>query len=347
VASSVHNRRMLPELVFVLPEDRDSISGGNLYNRLLCEALSRNGCQPAVVDHELAATRMATGRAGVFVVDSLLRERVPALAAEAGVDQPVLLLVHLLESFVSNDSRDEAKERELFLPVAGFVATSAFTRERLAKTAGHRPVFVVPPGLAIEPVGVRSPPDDFAGLVVGNLVRCKRQLEFLEQLDSRLADGDEFSIDLVGREDLEPDYAAACHELIAERPRLAGRVRIHGVVPLSDMPRWYHESTAFLSAAAVETYGMAVAEARALGVPVLAVDAGNLRAHVTDTDHGKLVGSVAELAEACTSLIRSRAHQRELVDRAAASRAPSVSTWDDAAVTLIDQLARWFRGLSS
>ena len=76
-------------------------------------------------------------------------------------------------------------------------------------------MLVVPPGRVVEP-GALAPPEPvvegppFRGLLVGNLIRCKGVLELLEGLRRHAAPADGLTLDILGRDDFEPDYARAC-----------------------------------------------------------------------------------------------------------------------------------------
>ena len=95
----------------------------------------------------------------------------------------------------------------------------------------------------------------------------------------------------------------------------------------------------FVSAADMETFGMAVHEARAFGLPVLALDAGHVRAHLTSPDHGSLFGSLDELTEACIALIRDPDECGRVAARAHAARLADDYSWDAAAERLLAGLA--------
>jgi glycosyltransferase involved in cell wall biosynthesis len=70
----------------------------------------------------------------------------------------------------------------------------------------------------------------------------------------------------------------------------------------------------------MESYGMALAEARTMGLPVLAVSGGNVSAHVSAQSGGRLCADPSELAEACVELAadaRARTALLALARRAA------------------------------
>lgn len=333
-----------PPLIFVLPDDRDSISGGNLYKRCLLEALERTPAESHALNFAQGCGRLARGWPGIYLVDSLLLEKVPTLVARAASGQPIFLVVHLLPSLAPGQGSPAAVRREqaLLEGLTGFVATSDYTRRYLMLRWHHgRPIFVVPPALVVTPSGRKRPTDRFRGAVVGNVVAGKRVLEFLECLDRVLSAEDRFEIEIVGRLDAEPAYAAACRALVARRPLLRRGVRFTGAVPPSAMGAIYRRSTAFISASEMETYGMALHEARAHGVPILAVEAGNIGAHVSSAACGTLYPSVPALARGCIELMRDPDRLLRLNRGALLGRPTDTYSWRAAAASLLEQVERW------
>src|SRR5581483_5661898 len=128
-------------------------------------------------------------------------------------------------------------------------------------------IMVVTPGLHAVKIAPRVYAPPLRALAVGNLIPRKGLRELLRALASRPA---ELVLDLVGRADLDPAYAAECAALAA-RDR---RVRLVGPVAHGGMSAIYASHHVLVSAATMETYGMALAEARAHGLPILALDRG-------------------------------------------------------------------------
>jgi glycosyltransferase involved in cell wall biosynthesis len=83
----------------------------------------------------------------------------------------------------------------------------------------------------------------------------------------------------------------------------------------------------------MEAYGMALAEARAAGVPIIALAAGNAPAHVEPAAGGALCISREEIAAELLRLARDSAllAERDRLARAAIR----TRSWDDAAAELI------------
>jgi glycosyltransferase involved in cell wall biosynthesis len=104
----------------------------------------------------------------------------------------------------------------------------------------------------------------------------------------------------------------------------------------------YRQASVLVSAARMETYGMALQEARRYGLPILAHDGGNTRNHFEDGKNGHLYGAIDALADGCVALMRDGARARALFATAQAMRTDGSYTWQAAAASLVDQLDAWF-----
>ena len=102
----------------------------------------------------------------------------------------------------------------------------------------------------------------------------------------------------------------------------------------------YDEAHLLVSASAMETFGMAIHEARAHGLPILALDAGYAREHFAHGENGVLCSSVPELATALVELARDDERMAALFSRAQTTSLPSGYSWPDAAQRFLDELAR-------
>jgi glycosyltransferase involved in cell wall biosynthesis len=146
----------------------------------------------------------------------------------------------------------------------------------------------------------------------------KGVLELLRALGDRRC-----RLAVVGAEDHDPAYAAACRAAAPWAVFLGelSHAETTAVIAASDF---------LISASRMESFGFALAEARALGVPIVALDRGNARAHVDEASGGLLVATDEALAEACVQLANDEV---ELARRRHAARTyrPTPRTWADAA----------------
>lgn len=333
-------------LVFVLPDAHGGISGGNIYNAELIAALGRRGAPlEARSIGELASGGLAPV-ASVSFFDTLDLAQIVA-GVERAPAGPLGLIVHHLPSLEPGlASAHPSLELEArALPLFDlYLSTSAFTT-RLLEQRGIEPrrLLTVPPGVAarrgpgaraVPPLRALSPP--LRALLVGNLISRKGILELLQAL--RGLDDEAFELCIVGRSDLDPVYARACAALVASTPGLSRCVRFVGVQPYERMSEQYDAAHVLVSAAHMETYGMALAEAKAHGLPIMASEGGNVREHFRDGHDGLLFGSIPELARGLVELARTPARLERLLAAAALEASATPYTWDDAAESLLEQL---------
>jgi glycosyltransferase involved in cell wall biosynthesis len=91
----------------------------------------------------------------------------------------------------------------------------------------------------------------------------------------------------------------------------------------------------------METFGIALQEARALGLPILALRRGNAEEHVEPGKNGFLVDSLDELAERFLALSRDANELAALVARARA--AAGAESWDEVVERFLPELGRLSR----
>ena len=330
-------------ITFLLPRGSEAISGGNIYNDQLIRALRAEGQQVTVLSIDEGARALGRRQPGCYLVDTLNLREILSLAPAPG-QQLVLLVHHLpsLEPGVPAADPSLATEAAALARCRAFVATSPFTARLLASRgfAAER-VLTLTPAAAVAGSQPRPYMAPLRALMVGNLIPRKAVLPLLEALAPRLTDGDAFSLDVVGRTDSDPGYAGRCQGLLRADPRLAAHVRLCGPVAFDRMGEVYGAAHLLLSAAEMETYGMALGEARGHHLPILALDRGNVASHLADGHPGRLLPTQAALADALLELARDSRRMAALF--AEAQRRPAVADggWPVRARQLLDQLARW------
>lgn len=337
------NARRAGTLCFVVPALDGPVSGGTLYNRELCAALARSAIR--VVHSELGAAGLgaALDAADQVWVDSLYLAALPDLVREkAG---RVGLLAHYLPSFVAAGrvlpstelSADEARALSC---ADSFLVTSEFMREAFEPlVAPQKPIFVASPGSHAK-LG-QVPPQASLGvraLIIGNIVPGKGLEALLLSLSELLGAEDQFELSVVGSLSFDPAYAARCRRIIEGSRVLAERVTLLGACSSERTALLLREAELLVSASRMESFGMALAEARVTGIPILACTGGNAAAHVAVEAGGQLVAGPAELAAACIALARDPACVRQRIDQAR-RHAPPARSWAETARTLLDQLA--------
>jgi glycosyltransferase involved in cell wall biosynthesis len=329
---------------FVVPPLTGPITGGTLYNRELVAALQALG-SVRVLDLSAPELGAALGATENVWVDSLYLTAVPALKRQAR--GRLGLIVHYLPSFVAlgrvaASAELSPAERAALRSADAFLVTSAFMRDALEALVApnQKPIFVVEPGSRAELALAPGDAAELRAVLIGNLVPGKGIEPWLRALAAALAESDRLHVSIVGSLVAEPDYAASCQRLVLESPLLARCVSFLG--PLSPSETWALLARAgvFVSASRMESFGMALSEAKVMGVPILARAGGNTAAHIDRNAGGELVATDAELARACLEMARDPTLLRERVTRARA-HAPRAKSWHSAAEGFAAQLAAW------
>lgn len=174
------------------------------------------------------------------------------------------------------------------------VAPSMALASRLRAQGVRRPIEVLPTGVDLTrfrpgdrvtargDLGLPLRPPTL--LYVGRLDREKNLPFLLDAFEHAAAVHPDVQLVLVGRGTQED--ALRAH---AARLRAAGRVRFVGGFPPGEVVRYYQAADAFVFASTTETQGLAVLEAMATGVPVVAVRAFGVEEAVVDGVTGLLV----------------------------------------------------------
>jgi 1,2-diacylglycerol 3-alpha-glucosyltransferase len=209
------------------------------------------------------------------------------------------------------------------------LAPSEFVARRLRTQGVGRPIEVLPTGVDLERFrpgdrGVARRllglhPDERVLLYVGRLDR-EKNLEFLIDAIAR-ACTPRLRLLLVGR----GTRADALRRLVTARG-LADRVELRGGCPPDGLPAYYQAADAFVFASTTETQGLAVLEAMACGLPVVAVRASGIEEVVTDGVSGLLAPEdPAVFASAVDQMLADADLREKLAAGAVEAAAPLAS----------------------
>jgi glycosyltransferase involved in cell wall biosynthesis len=210
------------------------------------------------------------------------------------------------------------------------VTTSGWTRNRLLDRYPLQPerVHVAHPG-AVR--GVPAPGTESGGnlLCVAAVAPHKGQ-DLLLQALAELPDA-AWRCTVVGPLDIDAGYVERLRRWVAESP-VGDRISCAGPRIGDDLQREYHRADLLVAPSRLEAYGMAVTEALAVGLPVLATAVGGLpealgRTHLGPP--GLLVppDDPPALAAALAGWLRDAALRRHL-RRAALARREALEGWD-------------------
>lgn len=318
-------------------------TGGTLYNLALTDALRRAGVEVhcCTLDELRAGTRRASSDHDLVLVDSLYLDHLRDVQ-QRSPGNPIRLLLHYLPSQVRlaravAPEELSASETAAIAAPDGFVVTSRFMQQQLAAlNVSSRRVIRIEPGT--NPVERATHEDDrLRALMLANVVPGKGLLPLLRALALQLQESDALVLRVAGSVEIDPAYATACRTTIDRDPGLHERIHLLGALAHQPALAQLARSDVLVSASRMESYGMALAEARAAGVPIVGLGGGNAPAHIEAGAGGALASDSEQLAAELLQLARNPALLAER-DRLARS-ATRARTWDDAAAELIAALA--------
>lgn len=332
--------RQVGSWLLVAPPLDGPPTGGTLYNRALVAALRVAGLELQVCARQEALRGKRKG--ALCIIDSLYLPHAPELKA-AVADAPTWLLLHYLPAQVRHGravtvSELSGAERDALAAADGVIATSPFMAEQLRELGvGADHVVCVEPGVAAVTRVARAD-QTVRALVLGSVTEAKGQLELLRALARDLRSDDALQLDLAGSLTVEPEHVTECRALIAAHPPLAARVVLHGELDHEAALELLARTDLLVSVSRMESYGMALSEARAAGVPIIARAAGNVAAHVRSEAGGTLCMDADAVARELLALTRDR---HVLAQHDALARTHRLTrSWPDAAAELVERIQR-------
>jgi glycosyltransferase involved in cell wall biosynthesis len=294
------------------------VSGGYRYQDEIMQRLtaSGEGERRAIAPRELAAVVARTQqerRNTVIVVDGLF----VALTHEP-LPAEVTALLHVVPertSWVTTPLR--------------VIATSLRTADAMRATA--RSVTVVRPGLdsCFVPAPARQRGDPLRIVCVGTISPHKGQLLLAASLASS-TEASRCELVLIG-----DDRAYAAHVAEVRAAAKALRLRVCSGLSPGEVATELQRADLFVSASRRESFGMAVAEAAACAVPVLAFDTGEIASFVRDGRNGWLLPSDAAGAEFSARLVQLVRDPHRLDAARGAWLRPRLQTWDEVARSFV------------
>jgi glycosyltransferase involved in cell wall biosynthesis len=285
-------------IVFAIPGDISTRTGGYEYDRCVLAGLSELGVEaarcalppsfptPSAEDVACVVETIARHRrAGdALLIDGLAYGALPEAAVRALGPRIVALCHHplSLESGVAPGRAAallESERRALSL-AAHVIVTSAHTRALLVRDFGLTPetISVAPPGVDPAP-RARGSGAPTTLLAVGAIIPRKAHDMLVEAL-SGLVDLD-WRLRIVGSVSHAPAAASALEGLVAAKG-LEARIEISGEIASEELAEVYDRTDLFVSASHYEGYGMALAEAMAHGLPIVASTGGAAAETVPD-----------------------------------------------------------------
>jgi glycosyltransferase involved in cell wall biosynthesis len=349
---------------FVMPggvDDPAAPSGGNAYDRRVSLDLPGFGWQvhkhavagqwprpTAASRAELARTLRELPDGSVVLLDGIVACAVPEVVVPETDRLHLAVLVHLplgdetgLEPALAAEL--DAKERDVLRAVPAVIATSDWAVRRLVSHHGLAPerVHVAAPGADIAPLA--SGTDGVSRLLCVAAVTPRKGQHRLVQALAAAADLP-WSCVCVGGLGHDPEYVAHLRQLIKEHG-LQDRIELAGPRSGAELDASYAAADLMVLTSYAETYGMAVTEALARGIPVLATDVGGLPEAVGRAPDGGVPGILVppEDPAALAAELRGwfgEADVRRRLKAAARGRRAALDGWATTARSLAGVLGR-------
>lgn len=278
-------------LTFAIPGDPDQLTGGYLYNKRLVGSLRAHGIDAQILrlpdgfPHPDAAAAQAAGAllaavpdGGRLLVDGMAAGVMPQAMAELATRLRLTVLVHHPLGYETGLDPARAAalvdlERAALAPVRHILVTSAATRDTLVDdfAVQVRRITVAIPGTEPAPVAAGSGTATPTILAVGSVIPRKAFPTLVEAL-ATLAELP-WHLTIAGSLTRDPAEAQRLAAAI-DRHGLQQRVVLAGEVEPALLQGFYHRADLMVSVSVYEGFGMALAEATAHALPVVAVAGG-------------------------------------------------------------------------
>lgn len=345
---------MPDRLWFAVPGDIETLTGGTIYDKKVMSELRAAGWTvehlqwpasfpfPSSDDLATVTASLAGLPDGALVlIDGLAFGAMPRKAAAEAERLRLVALVHhplALESGLPADvaARLRVSEREALKHARAVIVTSMMTATTLARDFGVSPaqITVATPGIDRPAPTSRTRPDAGTSLLAVGTVTPRKAYDVLVSGLALIAKLD-WQCTIAGSLDRTPETAAAIRRQI-QKLGLTQRITLMGEV--ADTAPLYRAADIFVLPSRYEGFGMAIAEALAHGLPVVATRVGAIP-EVVPEDAGILVppDDPAALADALRRLIESAPVRQAFIDGARAA-AETFAGWRDTTARIASAL---------
>ncbi|WP_396445357.1 glycosyltransferase family 4 protein [Actinomadura sp.] len=273
-----------PEIRVVVPggiDDTAAPSGGNRYDRRLCDELAASGRpvrevavpgawpRPDERDRDGLARALAEFPDGaVVLIDGLVACGVPDVVVPEAGRLRLAVLVHLPLADEPGQADLNAGERKVLESAGAVIVTSPWAKDHLIAHHGLDPsrVHAVVPGT--DPAPLASGTDGATRLLCVASVTPRKGHDVLVEALSTITHLP-WHCECVGPLGGDPGYVTKLRRSIGGHD-LDGRVELRGPLTGKRLDDAYAAADVLVLASRAETFGMVVTEALARGVPVVA-----------------------------------------------------------------------------
>ncbi len=286
-------------LKFLLPGFDEFVSGGNIYNKNLIEALKDLPENPFSILVNSSPFSNTFSSEEIIIVDSIyLSDKQLFNELE---DRKFILLIHHFPSLEllgeEREIRFAQNEKRIFQRAKHLIVTGKYCRDFLIERGfANEFITLLEPAFEQKSTGIKRAADDLHALIVGNLIPRKGILHFLKNLDELWpAELALPKIILAGSDKIDVAHATIVKEILSEHKRISKSVEYVGQLDQYNLFEYYKQVNLLISVSRMETFGMALQEARFFKLPILAIDAGNVKSHIVEGKTGHLFNDVESL----------------------------------------------------
>ncbi len=285
------NTRPGERVYFVVPDaidDAERVSGGNVYDQHIRDGLASDGWDVRMIavgdaEHDQMArvlSRLPDG--ALLLVDGLIAVRDPDALADHETRLHLVVLAHMIAADIDD------RQRNAFRAARCIITTSGWTRAQLIEQDVAEPhrIVVARPGTAPAPVTTAS--DTGGRLLCVATVAPHKGHDVLVRALANFADFEGWTCTCVGSLRTAPEFVAGLTSAIASAG-LTDRIIFTGVLAGRALSDAYRRADLMILASRSESYGMAVAEALARGIPVLATRVGGIPEAIGGSEAGMMV----------------------------------------------------------
>lgn len=345
----------MTSIVVIVPGSIEARTGGYEYDRRMIAGLLARGLTIDVRELDASFPRPTaaalTHAAGVLaaipdgatvVIDGLAFGAMPDEAERESSRLRLVALVHLplaAEAGLDPDTaaRLESSERRSLAAAARVIVTGKTTADGLVSYGvGRDRVAVVEPGTDPAPMARGSGNSSALHLVSAAMISPRKGHEILLRALAKIAHRN-WRLTCAGSLNRHPPTADRVRDSLRALG-LEDRVSLVGEMDGVRMAALYDSADLFVLATLHESYGMAVAEALARGLPVVSTTTGAIP-QLVGVDAGILVppGDVDALADALSSVMSDARVRARLAEGARRVRRV-LPTWEDATAKMLAAL---------
>ena len=274
----------------VAPDPNSFISGGNIFNQQILDGFASLNIQHERIVFE-DCFEYCTHPKDTLIFDSIYFDDL-TIEFVKGIRAKKCFLIHLLPSMLGDDIV-LSKEKPLLHCFDTILANSQYTCDYLMeKMGGFKSIVIVQPFIKLF-VSDQNNSSKKRIIHVANWSPSK-QIDLLLSEMAIQSLPQNLIIYFYGDSQRDQHYFNSCKEILDSNPKLSKHVMIMGSINHDQLVQLYEDATLLIDTSAMETYGMAVAEALINNIPVLSLGNGNVK-HLIQRNNGIICSNMKEL----------------------------------------------------